>query len=233
MIFDPTQVDWIFVIAFTSVFYFAFWTPLLPKKLGAPIWLARKTSHLVVNSIIALLPYFMTNLFDFIVTFFILLGCVIITSVIPQIRMIKRVYANNLREEEQSKFFTISLILSILTLWLLIFVLHEHPHIFTAAYFSLAIGDGLGEVIGKPFGKIHYKIFTEKTIEGSIAVFAGIGFSIALSFAIYNTISITYVWIIFVAAVLGTLVEALNYIGIDNSAIPIMISASLYLLMLI
>ena len=233
MIFDPTHVDWIIVVVFVPVFYFSFWLPFIFKRLKFPGWLTRKSGHISINVSVALLSFYMTNLFDFIVTFFTLLAIVIITSFIPQIKMITRVYEGNLREEEKSLFFTISTILSIVTLWIVMFVFHDSKYIIMAAFLSLAIGDGAGEMIGKPLGKIKYKIFVEKSLEGSIAVFVCIALSIVISFAVYDIMFISNIWKIFVIALIGTSAEALTYAGLDNSTVPLSVAFSLYLFMLI
>jgi len=233
MIFDPTQVDWIIVVVFVPVFYFSFWLPFILKRLKFPEWLTRKSSHISVNVSIALLSFWMTNLFDFIVTFFTLLAIVIITSYIPQIKMMTRVYEGNLREEEKSLSFTISTVLSIVTLYFIMFVFHDTKYIIIAAYLAVAIGDGAGEMIGKPLGKIKYKVFVEKSLEGSIAVFVGIALSIAISFAVYDMMFISNIWKIFFIALIGAGAEALTYVGLDNSTIPLSVAVSLYLFMLI
>ncbi|MCK4895579.1 MAG: phosphatidate cytidylyltransferase, partial [Candidatus Heimdallarchaeota archaeon] len=72
-----------------------------------------------------------------------------------------------------------------------------------------------------------------KSLEGSIAVFVGIARSIAIAFAIYDMMTITNIWKIFVIALIGTGAEAFTYIGLDNITVPISVAVSLYLFMLI
>ncbi len=102
-----------------------------------------------------------------------------------------------------------------------------------AVYLSGAFGDGAGEIIGRRLGKIKYKIFVEKSLEGSIAVFVGVVLSIVISFAIYDMMTISNIWKIFVASIIGTGFEALNYAGLDNATLPLSVAVSLYLFMLI
>ena len=233
MIFDPTQVNWIFVSVFVPIFYLEFWLPFVLKRLKFPEWLTRKSGHTSLSVTLALLPIWMTNLFDFVITFVLLLVIVIITSFIPQIKMISRVYEGNLREEEKSLFFTISVSLFIVTMFIVLFVFRDMEYIIMAAFLALAIGDGAGEMIGKPLGKIKYRVFVEKSLEGSIAVFVGIALSIAISFAVYDLMTISNIWKIFVISIIGTGAEALTYIGLDNTTVPLSVAISLYLFMLI
>lgn len=233
MIFDPTQVDWIFVAVFVPIFYLEFWLPFVLKRLKFPEWLTRKSGHIFLSVTLALLPIWMTNLFDFVITFVLIIAIVIITSFIPQIKMITRVYEGNLREGEKPLFFTISITLFIVTMFIVLFVFREMEYIIMAAYLAVAIGDGAGEMIGKPLGKIKYKVFVEKSLEGSIAVFVGIALSIAIAFAVYDMMTITNIWKIFVIALIGTGAEAVTYIGLDNITVPISVAVSSYLFMLI
>ncbi len=226
-------MNWIIVAVFVPVFYLSFWLPFILKRLKFPGWFTRKSSHVAVNVSTALFSFWLTNLFDFVVTFFTLLAVVIITSYIPQIKMMTRVYEGNLREDEKSLFFTISTVLSIVTLWIVMFVFHDSKYIIMAAFLALAIGDGAGEMIGKPLGRIKYKVFVEKSLEGSIAVFVGIVVSIVISFAVYDLLTISNIWKIFVVALIGTGAEALTYVGLDNSTVPLSVAISLYLFMLI
>ena len=233
MIFDPTQVDWILVAVFVPIFYLEFWLPFVLKRLIFPEWLTRKSGHIFLSVTLAFLPIWMTNLFDFVIIFALLMAIVIITSLIPQIKMITRVYEGNLREGEKPLFFSISIALFIVTMFIVLFVFREMEYIIMAAYLAVAIGDGAGEMIGKPLGKIKYKVFVEKSLEGSIAVFVGIARSIAIAFAIYDMMTITNIWKIFVIALIGTGAEAFTYIGLDNITVPISVAVSLYLFMLI
>ncbi len=233
MIFDPTQVDWIFVVVFVPIFYLEFWLPFVLKRLKFPEWLTRKSGHIFLSVTLALLPIWMTNVFDFVITFVLVLAIVTITSIIPQIKMISRVYEGNLREGEKPLCFTISIVLFLVTMFIVLFVFRDMEYIFMAAYFAVAIGDGAGEIIGKPLGKIKYKVFVEKSLEGSIAVFVGIALSITISFAAYDLLTISNLWKIFVIALIGTGAEALTYVGLDNSTVPLSVAVSLYLFMLI
>lgn len=105
LIFDHTQANWVFVVVFSIVFYSILWIPFILKQLKISKWLARKSGHIVLHTTLALLPFWLTNLFDFVVTVVILLALVIITSFIPQIRMITKVFEGNLREGEKNCFY--------------------------------------------------------------------------------------------------------------------------------
>ncbi len=83
----------------------------------------------------------------------------------------------------------------------------------------LGWGDGLAPVFGKRFGKHKYHIFSDKTIEGSIAFFC-FGFLGALIFSLlfFGQINIL---LLVSTAVVTTVIEGFSPKDIDNILIPI------------
>jgi len=81
------------------------------------------------------------------------------------------------------------------------------------AIYALAFGDGLASLVGKFFGKRRPAFLCGKSIEGSIACFAGV---LASAYAVSGSIHIA-----FAAAFTAMVVEALPLEDYDNLAIPI------------
>ena len=83
----------------------------------------------------------------------------------------------------------------------------------------LGFGDGLAPVVGTRYGKLKYKILSEKSIEGSIAfLFFGILGSILFSQLILGHFSLGLILKLTVAA---TIVEAISPKDLDNLLIPL------------
>ena len=83
----------------------------------------------------------------------------------------------------------------------------------------LGFGDGLAPVVGTRYGKMKYKIFSEKTVEGSITFFiCGIIGSILFSQIILGYFSFGLIIKLSIAA---TVIEALSPRDVDNLLIPI------------
>ncbi|MBY9000195.1 MAG: hypothetical protein KGD64_04720 [Candidatus Heimdallarchaeota archaeon] len=230
MYFDSIQIDWIFVIVATVILYSTYWIHLVPKHFNAPLWVIRKSLHIPVTVIVAFLPYFTENLFDYVLVVICLFSLLILSSLIPQIRLIQRIFDSGLREKEKGVILAINNILSVCSVVLILFLFHEELYIYTSAVLSMSIGDGMGEIIGRPLGKIKYKIFHEKSLEGSLAVLCGIMISLVIAFGINKLLTINIVWKLFVVSIIGTVVEALNYYGIDNTTLPLSVAFTLYLL---
>jgi dolichol kinase len=81
------------------------------------------------------------------------------------------------------------------------------------AIYALAFGDGFASLAGKLYGSIRPPFMMGKSIEGSTACFAAV---LASAFLVSRSIQIAIV-----AAVVGTVVEALPLEDYDNIALPV------------
>ena len=83
----------------------------------------------------------------------------------------------------------------------------------------LSWGDGLAPIFGKRFGKHPYKIFTEKTVEGSIAfVFFGLLGSVLFCYLLLGRIDFQ---IIGISTLVAAVVEGCSPKDWDNILIPV------------
>lgn len=88
------------------------------------------------------------------------------------------------------------------------------------ALLALSLGDGLGGLVGRRFGKHHFRApgGKRKSYEGSITVAVAAALGIALASACFGPLSIA---VIVVAGVVAALAEALSPRGSDNAIVPI------------
>ncbi|MHA1685674.1 MAG: diacylglycerol/polyprenol kinase family protein [Candidatus Heimdallarchaeaceae archaeon] len=202
---------------------------LLLKKLNQPPWRVRKIGHILIHFALAFIPYFFVNLFDLLITIVVLLTGVIILTLIPSVRLLVKVIEYCTRNGERNIELIINSTLTAATVFGLYFLFQNNLFIYTASLLTLSLGDGLGEIIGRPYGKIKYRIFLDKSAEGSFAVFVGSCIGILLSFAVNNILVTANIWKIFVGAIIVVVVEACNYWFIDNISVPIITALFLYL----
>ncbi|KAK9764264.1 hypothetical protein K7432_008373 [Basidiobolus ranarum] len=98
---------------------------------------------------------------------------------------------------------------------------------------GMTFGDSLANYVGKKFGKRKYPVYgnTFRTVEGSKAAFLAIFTSVYVTFYILTEMSFTSkVSGSFIAALVGTLSEAVSPFGTDNLTVPLNISFTLWLL---
>ncbi|KAF0141186.1 MAG: phosphatidate cytidylyltransferase [Stygiobacter sp.] len=102
-------------------------------------------------------------------------------------------------------------------------VFYSTPFALTAMGF-LTWGDGLAPVVGTRYGKHSYKVFSNKTIEGSITFFVfGLTGAVLFNILFGQTINLEFMLL---CAVVATTVEGISPKDFDNIFIPL----SIYLL---
>lgn len=93
----------------------------------------------------------------------------------------------------------------------------------------LGWGDGLAPIVGMKLGKMKYKVLSEKTIEGSLAFFAGS--ALAGMFFVWLIIPEAFdLSTILIIALAATIVEGLSPKEVDNILIPLAVIALVFLL---
>lgn len=101
---------------------------------------------------------------------------------------------------------------------------------------AMSFGDGMGELVGKRFGKMQY--LRNRTVEGSLAVFvATLASVLVLNWFYFDIIGYSNVGapdmlLLFAASVAGmvTCVEAVTPGQIDNLVIPLVVGGYLHML---
>lgn len=230
MIFDPTQLNWVFVVVSLIVVFLTLGSVYLFAYLNYERWQVRKLSHMILHAVLAFFPYFIDNLFDLIITLGITMVLLLVLSLIPQIQFIPKIIEKCTREGDNNIQMIINATITSIAVLLVYVLFLEKPYVFTAAFLSVSLGDGLGEMIGRPYGKIKYRIFEERSLEGSIAVFVGTMLSIFVALAVNKMLAVDIWWKIIVIALIGTIVEACNYKFSDNVTLPAIIALMMYLL---
>ena len=91
----------------------------------------------------------------------------------------------------------------------------------------LGWGDGLAPVFGKIFGKHKFRIYSEKSLEGSLA-FIFFGFSIAVLFNLFFFGHFSFVFLL-ICSLFATAVEAASPKDFDNLLIPLSVIIVFYI----
>lgn len=97
----------------------------------------------------------------------------------------------------------------------------KNPVVVAVGMLPLAYGDGLGAVIGRKFGRHPYRIIDKKSIEGSLAVFAGTAVSLLVGMVYYGVPLQDAAWMSVAIGLVIMVVEGVTPKGLDNLAIPL------------
>jgi len=180
-------------------------------------WFVRKYVHSVGLVTAGLYAALLPSLNQLLLLVASLIVTVAILS-LPPVRFLYHLTRMGTREGESQFLLFINGISTSVGAILLIIIFFDHKWVFLAAIYSVAIGDGLGEFIGRPFGRHKYKLVNEKSIEGTIAVFLGSFVSGILAVVIFYQFNLTIFLVILLASVIVTLIEAVSILFIDNIA---------------
>ena len=234
MEFDTTQQNWLIISIGVAVILVTLSTVFLLMWLRLERWQVRKIGHMIVNTVAAFFPYMYTNFFDLLISLILAIGTLLILSVIPQIQILQRIFIKCSRKESFPWELFINSVLMGITMVLILWFFKDNLFVFTGAYLIISLGDGLGEMIGRPYGRIKYRIFNAKSLEGTMAVFVGsfVGLIIALGANLMLRLPGVW-WKIVLVAFIAMVVEACSFWFFDNITLPISVSLSLYLLFLI
>ncbi len=96
---------------------------------------------------------------------------------------------------------------------------------------TMTWGDAFSAIIGKRFGRHTYSIIghSKRTIEGSLAGFVFTFITVAITLRILSPLNFSLVLIGgLVAAIVGTLLEAISPGGTDNLSVPIGVALMLF-----
>lgn len=94
-----------------------------------------------------------------------------------------------------------------------------------AGILPMAYGDAAASLVGKKFGRHQFKIFAEKSVEGSFAMFAvsfaSFGLSLLFFSVFYSFSIVSSILAALAVATVVTIAEALTPRGVDNITVPL------------
>lgn len=108
------------------------------------------------------------------------------------------------------------------------------PCIVAAGALPMAYGDSAASLIGKRYGKTKYKLYADKSLVGSGAMFLASFCSLAIGLVFFSQLYSFSVFekilAVFATAIVATLVESFSPFGFDNLTVPVF-SALTFLLL--
>ncbi|PMB74477.1 hypothetical protein C0195_02530 [Candidatus Bathyarchaeota archaeon] len=88
----------------------------------------------------------------------------------------------------------------------------------------MAYGDAFASLIGEKYGKRKYKLLTNKSLEGSVAMFVFSFLSLAVSLIFFSMLYpfslLDKILVAAMVALVATVVEGISPMGFDNLTVP-------------
>ncbi len=206
--------DWIgFLICIVYIFGIIGVAEGLRRWRGYGSGFTRKVIHIGVGMLSWALPFLFNEPWLFIVA---CLGFMVINFLDWRYGLIKSMASSN-RSNLGTVYFPLAAAVVVYIFW-------DTPPLMVAALMPLTWGDGLAPVIGKLYGRRHYRVHTSiRTVEGSIGFFiAGFFFTWLALWLMPGQPTITPLQAFppaLVIMVVTTLIEAVSIWGLDNLTI--------------
>jgi phytol kinase len=183
---------------------------------------SRKLLHILIGNFPFIIPFFSESIFPVIIASSFILVTFLATPYSPLKGVSQKLMG---LQDTTSEGHTLGLVFYAISYTILAAAFFKSPYVIAAGILSMAYGDSIGSLIGQRYGKRKYKLFAQKTIEGSMAVFLGSITSVicGLSFyALFHPFTLSEIILLSTGvALVATIVEGISPSGLDNLTVPI------------
>ncbi|MEM2098895.1 MAG: SEC59/DGK1/VTE5 family protein [Candidatus Bathyarchaeia archaeon] len=196
---------------------------------------SRKFLHMMIGNLTFLIPFFTLNSFPLNFPFFVAAPFVAVTflatSYSPSCVLRERLKGLSSITENGHN---LGLCFYAISYTLLALFFSSRAHVIAAGVLPMAYGDALAAIVGEKYGKLHYCVFTKKSVEGSAVMFLVsfliVNASLVFFSAVYSLPMFALNWVSLAVALVTTLAEAFSPLGFDNITVPLL-GAAVFLLL--
>ena len=190
--------------------------------LGFSQKVSRKFLHAMIGNLVFFIPFFRWGLSPFLVAAPFIVVTFLASPLSPWGFLRKRLRGlSELTEEGHHT----GLILYSISFSLLALLFAPMSHVIASGVLPMAYGDSAAALVGQRMGRRKYRLVTEKSLEGSLAMFTASLLSLVISglyFSSLYSFSVGEKLLSFLAvSVVVTVVEALSPRGLDNIGVPL------------
>jgi dolichol kinase len=188
---------------------------------------SRKLLHVAIGNLPFLIPLFTLNSLPLNFPFFVAAPFVLITFLASPHSPVKQLSnrlegLTGLTEEGHS----LGLVYYAISYTILALFFASKPYIIAAGILPMAYGDASAAIAGMKYGKLRYRIFAKKSVEGSVAMFLVSFVILEASFIFFSFLYSLPMQVITVAAfgiaLTATFAEAFSPLGFDNITVPLL-----------
>lgn len=192
---------------------------------------SRKVLHILIGNFPFILPFFSESIFPVMVAAPFVLLTFLVSPYSP-IKSLKGILFG--LQDTTEKGHPLGLVYYAISYTVLAASFFYTPYVIAAGILPMAYGDGVAALIGERYGRRKYKILGQKSVEGSLTVFAGSFLSLLCSLVFYSLFyqfsAVEMVSLSLWTAVIATVVEAISPLGFDNLTVPIICAVSFFLM---
>lgn len=192
---------------------------------------SRKVLHILIGNFPFILPFFTESIFPVMVAAPFVLLTFLVSPYSP-IKSSKGILSG--LQDTTEKGHSLGLVFYAISYTVLAAFFFYTPYVIAAGILPMAYGDGAAALIGERYGRRKYKILGQKSVEGSLAVFAGSFLSLLCGLVFYSLFyqfsAVEMIGLSLGTAVIATVVEAISPLGFDNITVPIVCAVSFFLM---
>jgi dolichol kinase len=186
---------------------------------------SRKFLHMMIGNLVFIIPFFTFNSFTLNFPFFVAAPFILVTffasaySPFTVVSQKMEGLADITDHGHQT-----GLIFYALSYTVLAALFSAQPYLIAIGILPMSYGDAFASIVGQKYGKNTYHLFSKKSIEGSLAMFAATLLFVALILAFMSAFFAfpvsKIVVISFAVAAVAALAEAFTPLGFDNITVP-------------
>ncbi len=188
---------------------------------AAPRGASRKFLHAMIGNLPFIMPYFTESLFPFLVASPFIAVTYLVSPYSPWPGFAERM--RGLTEITGEGHGT-GLILYAVSYSALALLYGTRPYIVAAGILPMAYGDSVAALIGTKYGRHRFRVFGEKSLEGSLGMFAGSLLSLLAGMAYFSMVYgfgfQAQLVPVLAASMVVTVAEAASPRGLDNVTVP-------------
>lgn len=204
-------------------------------RLGSVLRVSRRVSrkflHAMIGNLPFVLPFFSSNVYPVLVAAPFILATFLVSPFSPFAGIRERLKELADMTEEGHPLGPVFYAVSY-TFLALFFA--SDPCVVAAGILPMAYGDSAASLIGERYGKAKYRVFANKSLEGSTAMFLASLCSLAIGLVFFSQLYSFSVFeeilAVFATATVATFVEGFSPSGFDNLTVPVF-SALTFLLL--
>jgi dolichol kinase len=218
-------------------YIYIFLTIVIAVKIGhrLPKNARRKFLHIMIGNFVYIIPFFTFTTFPVNFPFFVAFPFIPLTLFASPSSPIKFKKQIGGLSEITSSGHNFGLVLYAISYTILALFFSSNPYVIIAGVLPMAFGDAAASIIGQRNGRHGLRWISNKSYEGSAAMFLTTFISVALSLLLFSYLypfsTTTLLVSSFGVAVVSTILEAVTPKGLDNITVPL-ISAVTFLLLI-
>jgi len=190
-----------------------------------PATLRRKFLHIMIGNFVFIIPFFTLTIFPLNFPFFVAFPFVVITFLVTPASPLKLTSKISGLSDITISGHEYGLLFYAISYTILAFFYSATPYIIIAGILPMSFGDAAASLVGQKIGHHKISIRTNKSFEGSAAMFLTTLISVTFTlfgFSYLWSFSLTALFLSsLVVALLATALEALTPKGLDNLTVPL------------